>query len=52
MSEIILRTLLIIITSVAVTLPLTIFLNKKLMGRAQKKVGEAVNEELKKRNLL
>lgn len=41
-----------LIISVSVTLPLTIFLNKKLMGRAEKKMDESIQEELKKRKLL
>ncbi len=41
--------LLIIFTSVAVSLPLTIYINKKLMKRAEKHIDEAVDTELKKR---
>ena len=43
------RMLLIILTSVAVSLPLTIYVNKKLMKRAEKHIDKAVDTELKKR---
>lgn len=48
-TEFAIRMLLIILTSVAVSLPLTIYINKKLMKRAEKHIDEAVDTELKKR---
>lgn len=48
-TEFVIRMLLIILTSVAVSLPLTIYVNKKLMKRAEKHIDEAVDTELKKR---
>lgn len=48
-TEFVIRMLLIIFTSVAVSLPLTIYINKKLMKRAEKRIDEAVDTELKKR---
>lgn len=48
-TEFVIRMLLIVLTSVAVSLPLTIYINKKLMKRAEKHIDEAVDTELKKR---
>lgn len=48
-TEFAIRMLLIIFTSVAVSLPLTIYINKKLMKRVEKHIDEAVDTELKKR---
>ena len=48
-TEFAIRMLFIIFTSVAVSLPLTIYVNKKLMRRTEKHIDEVVDTELKKR---
>lgn len=47
-SEFVGRILAVIVTSVAVSLPFTIYTTKKLMRWAEKKIDEIVKEELKK----
>mgnify|MGYP000758372817 FL=1 len=43
------RTILVIIFSAAVALPVTILLNKKFIRWAQKRIDKAIEEEVKKK---
>ena len=45
------RTILVIIFSAAVALPVTILLNKKFSRWAQKRIDKAIKEEVKKKGI-
>lgn len=45
------RTILVIIFSAAVALPVTILLNKKFSRWAQKRIDKAIEEEVKKKGI-